>query len=691
MPKRVANIESLNWLESPRDPRALEWAREQTRRSKAELAKKAIYPTVLADLQASLNASAPIPDVALLGARAVRFARDVANPHGLLQVADRSSSGDIGPWHTVLDVDALRKSEGKPYELHWSPQTGCLPPQYEKCMLALSPGGGDQTELREFDLSTGRFVDGGFETPASRTFAVWLDADRLLIAHTLLDSPKTAAGWGAVVRIWRRGTPLESAKAVFEAKPTDAILTLSGIGTGAGRRGVVMRAIDYSNYEMTLIAPDGAATKVDLPTRLKQFGLLAATDRHLIVQLAAEAQIAGRPLPAETLLAYDVTATAGDRHRVQVVYSPHNGEYLSDPIFGMTATRGAVYFIATRALVPHLISATPGPEGWTTREQVTAEPGQSLKVGGGNPQGSDLILQTTGFLTPSRLELWRPGSKPSLLQAELPAFDATRFVVEVRSVSSKDGTPIDYFLLRPRELRAGSPTPTLMTGYGAFGISFTPGYLDAEVGGRSLQVWLQRGGALVLPAIRGGGERGEAWHQAAIRERRQVSYDDFAAVAESLIKSGFTTAAHLGVFGTSNGGLLAATMGTQRPDLFGAVVSDVPLTDMLRMPKMGMGAAWIDEYGNPDDPAAAKVLRTYSPLHNVREGVNYPPFLITISTEDNRVGPGHARKLAARLLEVGAPVYFLEDDEGGHGVSDPLTRPEVMAARLTFLIDALMR
>jgi prolyl oligopeptidase len=180
------------------------------------------------------------------------------------------------------------------------------------------------------------------------------------------------------------------------------------------------------------------------------------------------------------------------------------------------------------------------------------------------------------------LEVSQAGA--GLLQAEVPAFDATRFVVEVRSVASKDGTPIDYFLLRPRALHAGSPTPTLMTGYGAFGISFTPGYLDGEVGGRSLQLWLQRGGALVLPAIRGGGERGEAWHQAAIRERRQVSYDDFAAVAESLIKSGFTTAAHLGVFGTSNGGLLAATMGTQRPDLFGAVVSDVPLTDMLRMP-----------------------------------------------------------------------------------------------------------
>ena len=691
MPRHAANVESLNWLEGPRDPRALEWARAQTRRSKEELEKKAGYAAILADLQATLKVSAPIPDVTLFGARAVRLLRDAGNPHGLLQVADRSTADAIGPWRTVLDVDALRKAEGKPYELQWfAAKDACLPPGYEKCMLRLSPGGSDEVELREFDLAAGRFIDGGFHTPASHAFAVWLDADRLLISHTLFDSPKTAAGWGAVVRVWRRGDTLEKAKAVFQAQPSDAILQLFAIGEGAGRRAVALRAMDYSNFEMTLIEPDGGTVKVDLPTRLKPFGLLATTDRHLIVQLAASAQVAGRSLAAETLLAYDVTASASDRNRVQVVYAPHDGEYLTDSVFGVAATRDAVHFIVTRKLVPRLISASPGPHKWTTHEQLTAEAGQSLKVGGGDREGSDLIVQTTGFLTPTRLELWHPGSKPTLLQSETPAFDAASFVVEVRSAQSKDGTAIDYFLLRPREVRAGTPAPTLMTGYGAFGITFTPGYLDGEVGGRSLKVWLDRGGSLVLPAIRGGGERGDAWHQAAIRERRQVSYDDFAAVAESLIKSGFTTPAHLGVFGTSNGGLLAATMGTERPDLFAAVVSDVPLTDMLRMPKMGMGAAWIDEYGNPDDPAAARVLRSYSPLHNVREGVRYPPFLITISTEDNRVGPGHARKLAARLLEAGATAYFLEDDEGGHGVSDPLARPEIAAARMTFLVDSLM-
>jgi prolyl oligopeptidase len=229
-----------------------------------------------------------------------------------------------------------------------------------------------------------------------------------------------------------------------------------------------------------------------------------------------------------------------------------------------------------------------------------------------------------------------------------------------------------------------------MTGYGAFGLSFAPGYLDSVVGGPALTLWVNRGGALVLPIIRGGGERGEAWHAAAIREKRQISYDDFLAVAQALVSTGFTSPQHLGVFGTSNGGLLSATVAVERPDLFGAVVSDAPLIDMLRFPSMGMGGAWMNEYGDPSNPDMRKALLRYSPFHNIRSGTAYPPFFITVSTEDNRVGPGHARKLAARLEQAGAKAYYYEDSEGGHGVSDALQRPELMALRMTFLIDRLM-
>jgi prolyl oligopeptidase len=309
---------------------------------------------------------------------------------------------------------------------------------------------------------------------------------------------------------------------------------------------------------------------------------------------------------------------------------------------------------------------------------------------GADPGGEDFLLQVTGYLQPSRLQLWRNGRPELQVGVERAAFEASGHVVEVGTAISRDGTPVPYYVVRPITRKAGAVVPTLMTGYGAFGITMPPAYLDEFMGGRSLAFWLAHGGALVVPLIRGGGEFGSNWHQAAMRDRRQKSYDDFIAVAQALVDSGFTSQDRLGVFGGSNGGLLAAVVGTQRPDLFAAVACDVPLADMLRYPRMGFGALWMDEYGDPNDPAMAQVLRGYSPVHNIRAGIDYPPFLITTSTEDDRVGPGHARKLAARLIEVGATTHFIEVEEGGHGASNPLARPDLTAMWMTFLMDHLM-
>lgn len=688
--REQAGVDALQWLEAPLDPSALAWAREQTQRSAAALEQSPSYAPILAELRSALQASAPVAPVSLLGPRALRLHRDAQHPHGLLQVA-RRSGGSLGAWRTVLDVGALREKEGAPYELQWGSIGGdvpCAPPTYARCMLRLSPGGADDAELREFDLDTGAFVDGGFRVPAARNMSAWIDADHLLIAHGRADGPRTAAGWAADVRVWRRGEPLDTAKTVYTAAPSDAILVLVHVGDASNARGLILRVIDYSTFEMKLVGTDGRVVDVALPTKLKPFGLLGAAGRHLVVQLAEPATIGGRTWAAETLLAYDVTASDPAR-RVQAIYEPKPGEYLNDTIMGLATTGAGVQFVLTRSLVPRLVAATPGPDGWRLADVVAAKAGESLRIGGGDPAGAAVVVQTAGFLTPTRQDIVAPGARPVRVHAEPPAIDASRFVVELRSARAPDGVAIDYFLLRPKAREAGKPVPTLMTGYGAFGLSLSPGYFDSFVGGRSMRVWLARGGALVLPAIRGGGERGGQWHRAAMREKRQVSYDDFAAVAQDLIASGFTTPAKLGVFGASNGGLLSATMGLQRPDLFAAVVTDVPLADMLRFPKMGMGAAWMDEYGNPDDPAVTPVLRSYSPVHLVRDGMRAPRFLVTISTADNRVGPGHARKLAARLLQAGVTTYFLEDEEGGHGVSDPLSRPEIMAKRMTFLVDAL--
>lgn len=673
----------LQWLETPTDPRALDWARKQTQAAQAKIAAMPGHAEIEAELKRVLAAGDPPPEFMLMGPVALRFQRSVAHPHGVLAVGHRSGDGAPTGWREVLDVDALRKADGKAYELRFGASSlPCAAPSYTRCLLSLSPQGGDENELREFDLTAGQFVRDGFQMPASRAFAVWLDKDRLLVEHGLNGAPTLPTGWPASVALWSRGTPLTAAKVVYRAQPTDALLTVGVTGDGDARVGVIMRAIDYSTFEHLVVRSDGSVERAPIPAKVKMIMGNVGGGR-IFAQLGEAATVAGRTMPAETVLAYD-TAT----RRIETVVTPGDGEFLADTYFGIAPGRSGVKLVLTRRGVQRIVTATAGKDGWAVARGTPEPEGTAVGFGAADPASDAVVVHRAGYLLPNRLELIGGNRAAASLYEEKPAFDASGFVVELKTATSKDGTPIDYYLLRPKTSKPGA-TPLLMTGYGAFGISFAPEYLGYTVGGKSLVPWLARGGALALPMIRGGGERGEAWHQAAIREKRQNSYDDFAAVTEAIIKDGLTSPKHIGVFGSSNGGLLAAVMGTQRPDLYGAVVSDVPLTDLVRMPFMGMGAAWMNEYGDTKDPAMLAAINAYSPYQNVVPGKSYPPFMITVATSDNRVGPGHARKLAAKLEEVGASVYYLEDQEGGHGVSDPLSRPELMADRMTFLIDTL--
>lgn len=690
-----AQVEQLQWLEAPLEPKALAWAREQTDLTTAEFSQRPAYQPVMNELRSALKAGAPLGDILLLGPRALRLQKDSAHPHGQLQVAARRQDGSLGSWKTVLGIDELRRKEGKAYDLQLASlgsfAKNCLAPAYRYCLLSLSPEGGDEVELREFDLEAGKFVAGGLRVPTARTQFAWLDKDRVLVAHTLGDSPRTGAGWGAAVRLWKRGTPVEKAPVVYQAQSSDALVTIDRLGEGAAARGLIQRVVDYSTFESYLLDAAGKPQQLPLPRKSKPFGVQAMTARHVVVQLAEDADIGGKRYPAETVLSYDTLPATPDARRIDALYQPKEGEVVETAFSGgIAATRSDVMLVVKRGLTNTILHFTPSAQGWQAREVLTAPSGVTVKFDSADIGGSDVVMRSQGFLVPAEVRLLRAGVPAARLGAEPAAFDASGMTVENRQARSKDGTLIDYFLVRPRTIAPGKSTPTLMTGYGAFGITMAPGYLDGAIGGKGTKLWFERGGALVLPAIRGGGDRGAAWHRAAMRELRQNSYDDFIAVAEDLVKSGFVRPAQLGVFGLSNGGLLAATIGLQRPDLFGAVVSDVPLIDMLRYPLMGMGGAWTNEYGDPADPALAKVLASYSPLHIARDGVRYPPFLVTVATSDNRVGPGHARKMVARLKQLGAPAWLYEDADGGHGVSDPLTRPELMGLRMTFLIDTLM-
>jgi prolyl oligopeptidase len=679
-------------LEKAQSPEALAWAEKETDRARTELSAKPEYAAIKAELEQTLSAAPPAPLYSLGGPKIVRTVRDVAHPFGVVEIADRGSDGAPGAWRVALDLNQLRKAEGKPYLLRpLDLRTDCLPPDFNRCMLNLSVGGTDDSELREFDLTTGQFVAGGFQIKAGRAFFAWLDSNRLLISSTQFADPRTASGFANAVHLWSRGQSLHDAPAVWRGAPTDQFARIFAIGDGPTRQGVISRVINLATFQFFLVDQTGATRPVDLPTGVNPPGLLATTGDQLIFETNAPHVIAGVSAPENTLIAYNVDPAVSIADRLSVVYAPAPGEYIATEgtVRQIAATKNAVNFIINRHLAQIPVHARLERGKWLTQKSAPAPLGVSTGFAAFDPESDDYVSQTIGFTVPERLELIRDGKPPVGLYAQAPIFDARNYMVEVRTATSRDGAHIDYYLLRPKQPAHPGLTPTLITGYGAFGLVYQPGYFGYEIGGAGLKVWLSRGGALALPIIRGGGERGSAWHRAAMGQHRQLSYDDFLAVTADLEKH-FTSAVHLGVFGNSNGGLLAATVAIERPDLYGAAVSDVPLTDMLRMKDMGMGAAYLTEYGDPTDPAIRAAMLKYSPYQNVRPGVKYPPFLITTSTADTRVGPGHARKLAARLAAAGSEVWFYEDQQGGHGVSDPLLHPDLMALRMTFLVDRLM-
>jgi prolyl oligopeptidase len=690
--------DDLGWLEAPRESRALEWAMLRTEQSVRSLECLPLSREIAQELECTLRAAPAAPRILLLGARAVRFLVTAEAPFGRLQVARRDPSGVPSTWRTVLDIGVLRRQSGIAYELNtWRLRNAFLP-DHDSCLLRLSHGGSDETEIMELDLETGAFVPGGFHVPRSMAWVQWLNPDLVLIGHTVsAEAPRTSGG-PAAFHLWRRGQSLASAQVIYRAEPTDVLVMLDAAGSGSERYAVIVRTREYSRYEINLVYQDGEVRRVPFPDDSVKSAImtaaLAAGSRALFVQLTRNVDIEGRRIPASSIVSFAVDRSVSTARQISIVCTLGPEEFLAGPVDdgAMVVVGDRLVFTTNHRLLQVVREAAVIADGWSVRELMRLGPGEAVAGATADSQSGDLIVTTSGFLAPARQILHRSGGRPPQVIAQDPErFDASTYVIEIRAAESRDGTEIDYFLLRPRESRWSAAQPSLLTGYAGYGMSFPVTYFGDFLGGPALMSWLARGGSVVIPAARGGGERGEAWYLAAVREKRQTSYDDFIAVVRRLIDTGYTAPERLGVFGMSNGGLLAAVLGTQRPELFGAIVSDVPLTDLIRMKHMGKGATWLGEFGDPADPAMRKVLESYSPLQNVRHGARYPPFFISTSTEDDRTGPGHARKLAARLEAVGARVYLYEDSHGGHSVSDAYRHPRMMVLRMTFLIDLLMR
>ena len=644
------------WLEDVTGDQALDWVRAQNSVSQQALTTDPEFEPLRADLRAILDSEARIPAVEKIGGLFYNFWRDKAHPAGLWRRTTLAEYRKPAPaWETVIDLDAINAAEQANWVWHGAE---CLKPEGRHCLVALSRGGSDADVTREFDLVAKDWVKGGFERPEAKGSLGWRDADSVYVATDFGQGSMTTSGYARIVKLWTRGTPMASAATVYEGKPEDLGVAAYRDHTPGFERDFVWRGLAFYNNELYLREADGTLRKVDAPNS----AIKGVHRQWLTLQLREPLVDGATTYPAGTLLAADFDAFMAGQREYTVLFAPTDSASLADA----TWTRNHLLLNVLDDVKSRIRVLTPGGHGgWTQSAIPGTQDIGALQVAAVDDEDSDAyFLTATSFLAPTTLSLAEVGRAPEALK-QLPAFfDASGLVASQHFATSKDGTRVPYFLVAPEGLRADGSHPTLLYGYGGFEVSETPAY-SAGVG----RGWLAQGGVYALANIRGGGEYGPRWHAAALRENRNKAYEDFAAVAGDLVARNITSPRHLGIQGGSNGGLLMGNMLVMYPQLFGAVVCQVPLLDMKRYSHLLAGASWMAEYGDPDQPADWAFLQRYSPYHNVRAEALYPPVLFTTSTRDDRVHPGHARKMMARMKDQGHDVLYYENIEGGHGGS----------------------
>lgn len=665
------------WLEEIQGQRALAQVEAWNRRTETDLSATPGFAEHRARALALLNDAHQIAQPADVQGRFVtNFWRDAEHPRGLWRISPLDAYRAGRPaWRVLIDVDALGRTEGQSWVWHGA---DCLAPAYNRCLVSLSPGGGDADVVREFDIAAGGFVEGGFALPEAKSNVAWIDADRLLVVTDYGPESLTTSGYGRIAKIWRRGTPLSAAETVAEGERSEVGLTPIAYADGDRRWVFVSRGLDFWTNRLSLVTPEGLRP-VPMPDTASAQDVL---DGRLIVQLNAALEVGGRSFPNGALVAYPLDAVAAGGAVVpELVMAPDARQAIEE----VSAADGILWVKALEDVSGRLFALTRNADGsWTSR--AADLPGNStIHI---QAAGEGVAFATVeGMLTPPALYAVAPAGETALVQSLPAQFDASRFTVEQRFAASADGTRIPYFLVRPRG--TSGPVPALIHAYGGFRNAQTPTYLTDQPyrSGPLGLFWVEAGNAFVLANIRGGGEYGPAWHEAVLRENRQKSFDDLAAVAEDLIAAGISSRGHIGISGRSNGGVLVGAAANQHPELYSAVISGSPLTDMRRYSHLLAGASWIGEYGDPDVPADWAFISRYSPYQNLRAVPNYPPTFYYSSTLDDRVHPGHARKMAAKHEALGQTFYFREYREGGHSVGADRSEDATRAALLFAFLE----
>jgi prolyl oligopeptidase len=681
-PVMAATETPFEWLEQVSSERSMDWVRAENARTLPVLTGDARFATLQADALKILSASDRIATPEFIGDQVFNFWQDATHVRGVWRRTSLASYRTATPqWETVLDLDALATAE----HANWIWKgADCRPVTHDRCLVELSNGGKDAVEIREFDLKTKTFVDGGFRLPESKQTVSWLDPDTLILTRDWGPGTTTESGYGFVVKTLKRGQTLYQAVEVFRGGVKDVSASPRVLRDGDGRRVVLLeRATDFFHSKVSVLGDDGSVKPLGLPERVSVYGLL---NGQLVFKIEEDwdSQQAG------SLMAVSVEALvprAADEvyvsNQARLIFRP--GPRQSVDEVAVTNNRVlATLYDNVRGKV--LAFAGNGERGWTQTE-LPGLANASVHLGSTSDEGDAAFYSVEGFITPTSLVLADAVTGKADTIKALPArFDASGLMVEQHEATSKDGTKIPYFIVTKKGHRHDGSNPTLLHAYGGFQLSKLPVY-DPIVG----KLWLERGGTYLVANIRGGGEFGPAWHEAALKANRQRAYDDYFAVAEDAIRRGLTSPRRLGAYGRSNGGLLMGVAMTQRPDLWNAVVVESPLLDMLRYHLLPAGASWIGEYGDPTVPDEAAWIARYSPFQALKPGVKYPLAYITTSTKDDRVHPGHARKFAARLAELGSPYLYYENTDGGHANgADPTANARRWGMHYTYLTRQLM-
>jgi prolyl oligopeptidase len=659
------------WLEQVDSQRALDWVRAENARTAAVLEQDPRYPVLYKEALAIAQAQDRIPMPSIVGGQVYNFWQDGTHVHGYWR---RTTLADYRRpavrWNSVLDLDALSKRENSNW--FWA-GAQCEQPAERLCMIALSDGGEDAVTEREFDLHAGRFVAGGFMLPKGKQSAAWQDPNVLVVSREWAPGELTKSGYPYIVKRVARGKPLSEAQEIYRGTADDVGVEPIVLHDGQGHQALlVLRNVTFFESEYRIDTGHGL-DRLGLPQKAAVAGLVSG---RLVIELREDWKTAdGRTLPEGSLVAVDLAAARArpDRLDPTLVYAPGPRRAFAEA----ATTRDRLLVVELDNVKGRAYAYTPEPQGRWTRRALKLPDNATIEIADTDLHSNRAFFGVTGFLTPS--SLWYAdfgASEPAIVKKLPPKFDTAGLTVEQLEATSRDGTKIPYFVVHSTAMKMDGSTPTILTAYGGFQVSETP-YYSAQTG----KLWLERGGAFALANIRGGGEFGPAWHEAGLKTRRQVIYDDFAAVGEDLIRRGYTSAPRLGIRGGSNGGLLMGVEFNQHPGLWGAVDIEVPLLDMMRYEQIAAGASWVGEYGSVSVPEERAFLASISPYQNLKAGVRYPMPLVWTTTKDDRVGPQHARKFAARLAELGVPYLYYEVIEGGHGAGATLAEKSAMTAR----------